>query len=181
MLERFYNSRDIAVLKGKTVVAVDGLEECSREITFRCSDGSAYRMYHQQDGDEVVIVTSIDRLAGFYKVPDCVLRNPFGEDEPEAREEWAEKALMRRVTDAFLNAPVTLAERVVLDRELLPAPCDKTAHNDPHGSQKTIYIIATTAGVIAITWNGISDDDRESTEIDFVQVEGEGVWKEADH
>lgn len=46
-------------LLGKTVAAVEGAAKDSGEITFRLTDGSAYRMFHYQDCCESVAVADI--------------------------------------------------------------------------------------------------------------------------
>lgn len=178
MLDRYYNNRDIAVLKGKTVVSADGLDEGEKCIIFRCSDGTAYKMFHQRDGEEVVYISKIDRIESFVRLPEAALRTPESDEDRAACEDYVSRKLMQKITDALFNSPVTLAERVVFDRELLPSRLDKNRHLDPHGSQKTLFLIATGRGVLSITWTGLSDDPMESTEIDFVQIAGEGVWKE---
>lgn len=178
MLERYYNNRDVAVLKGKTIVSANGLDEGEKAITFFCSDGTAYKMFHQQDGDEVVFASKIDRIESFIRTPEAVFRSPENEDESEECERYAEQVLMRRITDVLFNAPVTFAERIIFDRELIPSRMDGNKHLDPHGMQKTLFLIATSAGCVSITWTGCSDDPMESTEVDFVQTEGKGVWRE---
>lgn len=175
----YFNHRDIAALKGKTLTAIRGMEETSHTITFACSDGSSYKMYHQQDGNEIVYISDVKPLAGFYPAPDCMQDNPFGDNEPEERESWALDVIRDDAVQKLLNSPITHAERIVLDRELLLWSRHK---NDPHGDmrgvQRTIFIIGTNCGTLAVVWYGMSDDDLESTEIDFVQTEGDGVQKE---
>lgn len=47
-------------LVGKTVRAIFNAKEGSEEIVFKCSDGSIYKMYHEQDCCEGVWLESID-------------------------------------------------------------------------------------------------------------------------
>lgn len=49
---------DITALLGKTIVEING-EVDGDEITFRCADGTAYRMWHSQNCCETVTVESI--------------------------------------------------------------------------------------------------------------------------
>jgi hypothetical protein len=46
-------------LLGKTLVAVRGAVSESDEIAFHCGDGTNYRMYHQQDCCESVLVDDV--------------------------------------------------------------------------------------------------------------------------
>lgn len=47
------------VLKGKTLVKVEGLEAGSKVVTFECSDGTKYEMHHYQDCCEQVAIEEI--------------------------------------------------------------------------------------------------------------------------
>ena len=49
----------ILPILGKTLNAVEGCEDGSDEVTFRCVDGSVYRMYHEQDCCESVDLNEI--------------------------------------------------------------------------------------------------------------------------
>ena len=46
-------------LKGKTIVKIEGAEKDSEQIIFECSDGTRYRMYHEQDCYESVTVDDV--------------------------------------------------------------------------------------------------------------------------
>lgn len=45
---------EVSELLGKTLVAITGADEGNNEIIFECSDGSKYRMHHEQDCCESV-------------------------------------------------------------------------------------------------------------------------------
>lgn len=49
----------IAALLGKTLVSISGLEKESGEINFLCADGTGFRMYHDQDCCESVLVEDV--------------------------------------------------------------------------------------------------------------------------
>lgn len=175
----FFNRRDVAALKGKTLTEVRGMEEGSRAITFVCSDGTAYKMYHQQDDNEIVYVSDVKLLAGFTPPPDCLRDNPYTEDDPEEREEWALNVIRNDAVTRLPGAEITFAERIILDRELMLWSRRKSKpHEDMRGVQRTIFILANPNVALAVVWYGMSDDDRNSTEVDFVQTAGKGVQKE---
>lgn len=46
-------------LVGKTIVDIQGLEKGSDEVVFVCSDGSKYKMYHEQDCCECVDIDDV--------------------------------------------------------------------------------------------------------------------------
>lgn len=46
-------------LLGKTIVSIEGMERDSKQINFTCSDGSRYKMYHEQDCCESVYVEDV--------------------------------------------------------------------------------------------------------------------------
>jgi hypothetical protein len=50
---------NISELIGKKLVAVEGLETGCDEVVFRCEDGSAFRMLHNQDCYESVFIDDI--------------------------------------------------------------------------------------------------------------------------
>lgn len=50
---------EVSELLGKTLVAITGADEGNDEIIFECSDGSKYRMYHEQDCYESVLIEDI--------------------------------------------------------------------------------------------------------------------------
>lgn len=54
-----YPKASFEVLQGKTITKIEGMELNSKEIRFRCSDGSIYVMYHEQDCCEYVRVDDI--------------------------------------------------------------------------------------------------------------------------
>lgn len=50
---------DFSELKGRKIVAVDGLALDSEDVTFTCEDGSKWRMYHSHDCCESVRIADI--------------------------------------------------------------------------------------------------------------------------
>lgn len=46
-------------LVGKTIKSIEGLEKGSDEVVFMCSDGSKYKMYHEQDCCEYVDIDDV--------------------------------------------------------------------------------------------------------------------------
>ena len=61
-----YPDAHISDLIGKTIVEIRGMEKGNGTITFTCSDGSTYYMYHEQDCCESVyiedVIGDVDRL-----------------------------------------------------------------------------------------------------------------------
>lgn len=49
----------IEELKGKTIIQIEGMEWDSDQVLFKCSDGSAYKMYHEQDCCESVRIEDV--------------------------------------------------------------------------------------------------------------------------
>lgn len=64
-----YDYVNIDVLVGKTLTAIHGAEKESEEIIFSCSDETKYRLYHEQDCCESVLIEDIcgdvDCLIGY--------------------------------------------------------------------------------------------------------------------
>lgn len=50
---------EVSELLGKTLVSITGADEGSDEIIFECSDGSKYRMYHEQECCESVLIEDV--------------------------------------------------------------------------------------------------------------------------
>lgn len=71
------NMRDVNELVGKTITEIIGAEEGNEEIIFKCSDGTVYKMYHEQDCYESV---TIEDICGDIS---CLLGSPIimAEDE----------------------------------------------------------------------------------------------------
>lgn len=74
-------------LLGKTLTKIEGAEKGSEEIIFTCSDGSKYKMYHEQDCCESV---SIEDICGDI---DNLLNRPIvlAEELSESKDDWYEK------------------------------------------------------------------------------------------
>lgn len=51
-----YNYRNVSELVGKTITSIDN---SGSELVFNCSDGTAYKMYHEQDCCESVTIDDI--------------------------------------------------------------------------------------------------------------------------
>ena len=73
-------------LLGKTLVSIDGAVEEGDEIIFTCSDGTKYKMYHEQDCCESVeiedICGNIEDLIGFpITMAEEAIREESDEDE----------------------------------------------------------------------------------------------------
>lgn len=56
----FEKRSDISAMLGKTLVAVVGLDVSSDSITFSCSDGAEFVMYHSQDCCESVAINDVE-------------------------------------------------------------------------------------------------------------------------
>lgn len=50
---------DFNELVGKTIVKINGLEKYEERVTFECSDGVKYKMYHEQDCCESVSIEDV--------------------------------------------------------------------------------------------------------------------------
>lgn len=50
---------EISVLKGKTIVKIEGLKKDENEVYIKTSDGSVYKMYHEQDCCESVWIEDV--------------------------------------------------------------------------------------------------------------------------
>lgn len=65
------NLVDLDELVGKTLVDIQGAQVDGEEIIFTCSDGTKYKMYHEQDCCESVY---IEDICGDV---DCLLNTPI--------------------------------------------------------------------------------------------------------
>lgn len=70
-LSLFRNQCNISALRGKTITKIEGMNKDSDNITFHCSDGTVYYMYHEQDCCESVY---IEDVCGD---PTCLIGNPL--------------------------------------------------------------------------------------------------------
>ena len=50
---------DISVLKGQTIIRIDGMEKYNSKVIFTTSDGSKYQMFHEQDCCETVELVEV--------------------------------------------------------------------------------------------------------------------------
>lgn len=50
---------DISVLKGKVITEIEGLKKDENEVYIKTSDGSVYKMYHEQDCCESVWIEDV--------------------------------------------------------------------------------------------------------------------------
>jgi hypothetical protein len=55
-----YKNIDFSVLKGKTLVSVEGCRTGSDCVTFRTTDGKSYSLFHSQNCCESVSINDID-------------------------------------------------------------------------------------------------------------------------
>lgn len=53
------NYSNVNVLLGKTITSIEGMVKESEEVLFYCSDGSVYKMWHEQDCCEIVLLDDI--------------------------------------------------------------------------------------------------------------------------
>lgn len=74
-------------LVGKTFTKIEGAEEGNDEIRFHCSDGTAYKLYHEQDCCESV---TIEDICGEI---ECLLNSPILQAEEVVSEESPEDAV----------------------------------------------------------------------------------------
>ena len=90
------NERNIEVLKGKTLVSIEGMEKDSGEIIFKTEDGYAYRMYHSQNCCECVEIEDVigdveDLIGSPILVAEEIIHegeNPEGVEVPEHQESF---------------------------------------------------------------------------------------------
>lgn len=50
---------DISVLKGQTIIRIDGMEKYNSKVIFTTSDGSKYQMFHEQECCETVELVEV--------------------------------------------------------------------------------------------------------------------------
>lgn len=88
---------EFSELVGKTLVSVAGAKKDSEEIVFMCSDGTAYKMYHQQDCCESVWVEDVCGN------PDTLLGSPLVIAEESCSSDVNPEGLMppERYQDSF--------------------------------------------------------------------------------
>lgn len=69
--EEMPHEEKISALLGKVIVSIEGAYERSEEIIFSCSDGTKYKMYHEQCCCETV---DIEDICGDI---NCLLNSPI--------------------------------------------------------------------------------------------------------
>lgn len=165
MLYRFFNEREFKVLDGKTITKIEGLYVGSKSIEFYCSDGTAYRMYHQQDGDEDVCVTdlyAINLMGGVITNPDQIQRALTGAQvftiEPSVYQNVYEQV----VSDIPQDWALQNGDRVVVAKQVV------------------LYELRSVNESVIFKWTGIAHDDETFTGVDIIQIAGEGTWLEID-
>lgn len=169
MLKRFYNRRDFRELNQKKIKKIEGLYVGSKEIQIYCADGTAYKLYHQQDAYEDVSVVDISCF-------DCcenLVTNP-----------QYQAAL---VSDARIYTANPLISQTTSNMQLVYKDKPYIRHRVGNelnivdeislSETTTVFKIKSEFGSLTITWRGIAYDYETSTEVDFVQIAGEGLWK----
>jgi hypothetical protein len=80
--------RKIESLLGKTLTAIDKVEECNetRELIFTCTDGVKFRMYHWQDCCEDVYLNDITGNLDDLLYSPIVMAESVSNEDPEAFE-----------------------------------------------------------------------------------------------
>lgn len=100
-MKNFKDNVTVLPIIGKTVTSIEGLEKGSDEIIFHCSDGSHYKMYHEQDCCESV---TVDDISGNI---NCLVGEPLLKAEEFTRvpdeEECNNNCLWDSVTFTFYN------------------------------------------------------------------------------
>lgn len=157
ILEHYYNKRDIGVLRDKKIVDIQGLYTDSTEVVFRCSDGTAYKMYHRQDADEDVYIRRI-------YVNSYLLS--FVADNETGALEILNNNVIDMTHESYTEYSDTLHVQV---------PDGETIDIDG-SSSVTAFKLITYAGIVGIVWRGVAFRDDVSTEVSFEQIEGDGLW-----
>lgn len=165
MLKRFYNRRDFTELNKKKITKIDGLYAGSKEIKIHCADGTVYLMYHQQDAYEDVSVVDITCF-------DCcenMVTNP------------QYQAALVSDTRIYVSTPwvsqTTSNMQMVYKNKPYIGNMLNVAEELSLSKTTTMFKIKSEFGSLTITWRGIAYDCETSTEVDFVQIAGEGLWK----
>lgn len=158
MLDRFYNQRSIQDLIGKRISEVTGLFVGSTCIEIKCDDGSKYKMYHEQDFDEDVMVShikTIRRDETSLHTPEQILSGPVFmavEATDPLDDKWLEHRFSCRT-----KSGIELGFCIDISAQL------------------TFFNIMTIEGVVEIIWQGFAPNRETSVEVDFVQTDGPGV------
>lgn len=86
----FWNdSVNISELLGKTIVSIKGMEKDNDLITFECSDGTKYEMFHDQDCCESVYIEDVcGNVEDLLNTPITLAEDVSNECDKEALDEW---------------------------------------------------------------------------------------------
>lgn len=99
----------IEILLGKTITEIIGAEEGGEQIIFICSDGTKYRMYHEQDCCECVYIEDIcgdiNTLIGN---PILMAEDVSNECDKEARDKYTESYTWTWYKFATIKGYVTI-------------------------------------------------------------------------
>ena len=83
-MAELYQTTPFSDLVGKTITKIDGLKKDSDEVDFECSDGTKYRMYHENDCCESVYLEDITEGALEALEGATVLRADEAENPPDS-------------------------------------------------------------------------------------------------
>ena len=136
---------EFSELKGKTLISINVYG--SESIEFKCSDGSKYRMFHDQECCESVTISDI--------VGDI---NDLLNSEILLAEERSNGEDVNCLLGNFLGSETFFVEE------------ESNNESDDFGSITwTFYVLATINGYVNITWQG-SSNGYYSEEVNFEQL-----------
>lgn len=161
-IARFHNTKDFSILDGKTLTGIEGLYAGSDCIIFQCSDGTTFKLYHQQDGSEQVMVTEVsafDRFGGVIKTESERKRVLLG-TKVNTLEPFFKSSVDESMVFSSLDSPFNAHPPLAITQ----------------AQSETIFTVYTELGVLFIVWFGVAYDRETSTEVDFVQIAGPGLW-----
>jgi hypothetical protein len=86
-----YNAYDISNMIGKTITSIVGMVAGSDSVEFACSDGSVFKMNHQQDCCESVNLNDVEGdVADLIGAPVIVAEEVSSDDMPPPDDAYAE-------------------------------------------------------------------------------------------